>query len=414
MATHSRRPERVAQLTGRSSELSVLDRLIDAVRAGQSRVLVVSGEPGAGKTALLDYLAGRADGCRVERAAGVESEMELAFMPVSASAVRGCGGTGPARPAARAPAGGAADRVRPERGPGSGSFPGRPGRAGPAVGGGRTAAAGVRGGRRTVAGPGLGAGAGVRRPAAGRRPGGPGVRSPGSRCGSAWIAPADGRGTAGTRRACAAGLGAGRASGRAGAGPVRGRDARKSAGAAGAVPGGDAGRAGRRVRPTGCTARCGIARGANRGEFRAADPGPGPRQQTLAAAGGGRPVRRLPAGMAGRREARDPAPGVDTGGRGFGGLASSSALRCGSGIRWYVPRPTSQHRCRTARKCTARWPKPPIHWPIRIAGPGTGPRPRPGQTRTSPRNSRARRGGPRPGAGSAAAASHFWLRAGHR
>ena len=79
MATHSRRPGRVAQLTGRSSELSVLDRLIDAVRAGQSRVLVVSGEPGAGKTALLDYLAGRADGCRVERAAGVESEMELAF-----------------------------------------------------------------------------------------------------------------------------------------------------------------------------------------------------------------------------------------------------------------------------------------------------------------------------------------------
>ena len=79
MATHSRRPGRAAQLTGRSSELSVLDRLIDAVRAGQSQVLVVSGEPGVGKTALLDYLAGRASGCRVERAAGVQSEMELAF-----------------------------------------------------------------------------------------------------------------------------------------------------------------------------------------------------------------------------------------------------------------------------------------------------------------------------------------------
>jgi DNA-binding CsgD family transcriptional regulator/tetratricopeptide (TPR) repeat protein len=79
MATYPRRPGPVAQLTGRSSELSVLDGLIDAVRAGQSRVLVVSGEPGAGKTALLDYLAGRADGCRVERASGVESEMELAF-----------------------------------------------------------------------------------------------------------------------------------------------------------------------------------------------------------------------------------------------------------------------------------------------------------------------------------------------
>jgi len=81
MATHSRRPGRAAQLTGRSSELSVLDRLIDAVRAGQSRVLVVSGEPGIGKTVLLEYLAGRGSGawCRVARAAGVQSEMELAF-----------------------------------------------------------------------------------------------------------------------------------------------------------------------------------------------------------------------------------------------------------------------------------------------------------------------------------------------
>jgi DNA-binding CsgD family transcriptional regulator len=79
MATHSRPPGRVAQLTGRSSEMGVLDRLIEAVRAGQSQVLVITGEPGVGKTALLDYLAGRADRCRVERVAGVQSEMELAF-----------------------------------------------------------------------------------------------------------------------------------------------------------------------------------------------------------------------------------------------------------------------------------------------------------------------------------------------
>jgi DNA-binding CsgD family transcriptional regulator/tetratricopeptide (TPR) repeat protein len=49
------------------------------VRAGQGRALVVRGEPGVGKTALLDYLAERASRCLVARAAGVQSEMELAF-----------------------------------------------------------------------------------------------------------------------------------------------------------------------------------------------------------------------------------------------------------------------------------------------------------------------------------------------
>ncbi|MGC1805351.1 MAG: ATP-binding protein, partial [Mycobacterium sp.] len=66
-------------LVGRHRERAVLDRLIDAVRAGESRALVVSGEAGVGKTALLDYLAGQASECRVERAAGVQSEMELPF-----------------------------------------------------------------------------------------------------------------------------------------------------------------------------------------------------------------------------------------------------------------------------------------------------------------------------------------------
>ena len=49
------------------------------MRAGEGRALVVRGEPGVGKTMLLDYVAGRASGCRVARAAGVQSEMELAF-----------------------------------------------------------------------------------------------------------------------------------------------------------------------------------------------------------------------------------------------------------------------------------------------------------------------------------------------
>jgi DNA-binding CsgD family transcriptional regulator len=66
-------------LTGRRSEREVLDRLIRAVRSGQSRALVVRGEAGVGKTALLEYLVEQGSGCRVVRAAGVQSEMELAF-----------------------------------------------------------------------------------------------------------------------------------------------------------------------------------------------------------------------------------------------------------------------------------------------------------------------------------------------
>jgi DNA-binding CsgD family transcriptional regulator len=69
----------VRGLTDRRAERGVLDGLAEAVRAGESRVLVVHGEPGVGKTALLEYLAARAAGCRVLRVSGVESEMELAF-----------------------------------------------------------------------------------------------------------------------------------------------------------------------------------------------------------------------------------------------------------------------------------------------------------------------------------------------
>jgi AAA ATPase domain len=69
---------RSAQMVGRSREISVLDGLVSAVRAGESRVLVVRGEAGVGKTALLEHLAGHAAGCRVVRAAGVQSEMEFA------------------------------------------------------------------------------------------------------------------------------------------------------------------------------------------------------------------------------------------------------------------------------------------------------------------------------------------------
>jgi DNA-binding CsgD family transcriptional regulator len=79
MAAGSPRRDRAALLRGRSRELSVLGTFVDGIRTCQSRVLVMRGELGIGKTALLDCLAGLASGCRVVRAAGVQPEMELAF-----------------------------------------------------------------------------------------------------------------------------------------------------------------------------------------------------------------------------------------------------------------------------------------------------------------------------------------------
>lgn len=68
-----------SQLRNRRAEQAVLDELVEAVRAGESRALVVYSEPGVGKTALLDYLTTRASGCRLVRTAGIQSEMELTF-----------------------------------------------------------------------------------------------------------------------------------------------------------------------------------------------------------------------------------------------------------------------------------------------------------------------------------------------
>ena len=66
-------------MRGREGEFAVLDEMVAAVRDGQSRTLVVRGEAGVGKTALLDYAIRSASGLRVLRAVGVESEMELPF-----------------------------------------------------------------------------------------------------------------------------------------------------------------------------------------------------------------------------------------------------------------------------------------------------------------------------------------------
>jgi DNA-binding CsgD family transcriptional regulator len=69
-------------LRGRRAECGVLDGLLEGVRGGRSAVLVVRGEAGVGKTALLDYLVESAPDLRSVRAAGVEAERELAFAGV--------------------------------------------------------------------------------------------------------------------------------------------------------------------------------------------------------------------------------------------------------------------------------------------------------------------------------------------
>ncbi|HEX3792108.1 MAG TPA: AAA family ATPase [Pseudonocardiaceae bacterium] len=69
----------MAGLIGRRVECAALDQLISAVRSGASQALVVHGEPGVGKTALLDYTAVHAPNVRIMRAGGVQAEMELPF-----------------------------------------------------------------------------------------------------------------------------------------------------------------------------------------------------------------------------------------------------------------------------------------------------------------------------------------------
>ena len=66
-------------LWGRQRERAALSQLLFDVRSGRSRALVLRGEPGIGKTALLDDLCAQAGGVVLVRGAGVESEAELAY-----------------------------------------------------------------------------------------------------------------------------------------------------------------------------------------------------------------------------------------------------------------------------------------------------------------------------------------------
>jgi DNA-binding CsgD family transcriptional regulator len=72
-------PGRQPALLGRATECAVLDELVAAIHRGESRALVLQGEAGIGKTALLEYMLASASDLTILRAAGVESEMELAY-----------------------------------------------------------------------------------------------------------------------------------------------------------------------------------------------------------------------------------------------------------------------------------------------------------------------------------------------
>jgi DNA-binding CsgD family transcriptional regulator len=78
MATGSGLPG-AARLWGREQECALLDEFVSSVRRGESRSLVITGEAGIGKTALLHYVVESAVAMSIVRATGVESEMELAY-----------------------------------------------------------------------------------------------------------------------------------------------------------------------------------------------------------------------------------------------------------------------------------------------------------------------------------------------
>ena len=79
MPPGSASPGRATSLIGRDTECTELDSLLGALRRGESRSLVVRGEAGVGKTALLEYLTERASDCRIINVTAVQSEIEIAF-----------------------------------------------------------------------------------------------------------------------------------------------------------------------------------------------------------------------------------------------------------------------------------------------------------------------------------------------
>ena len=96
-------------LLDRHFEREELDRALATAREGSSAVLVLRGEPGVGKTALLDYAVDAAGGLAVVRLVGIESERELASPPCTSS----CGRSSNAWMPSPVPVPGIGYRLRP-------------------------------------------------------------------------------------------------------------------------------------------------------------------------------------------------------------------------------------------------------------------------------------------------------------
>ena len=160
VSVRARCPPPVPGFLGRTSEREVLDGLLANVRGGQSDVLVIRGEAGIGKTALLRYAARQAAGFRVAQVTGVEAEMELPFAGIHqlcAPMLDRLDALPRPQRDALSVALGCRDRRRP------GPVPGRTGRAQPVVCRRRGAAAALSRGGRAVARCRLGPGPRLRR-----------------------------------------------------------------------------------------------------------------------------------------------------------------------------------------------------------------------------------------------------------
>ena len=347
---------------------------------------------GSARPRCSGYLSAAAEGCRIARAAGVESEMELAFAGLHALCAPMLGRLGrlPSPAARRAEHG-----VRHERRSPAGSLPGRPGRPQPAGRRRRGAAARLHRRRRAVARSNVRADARVRGATPSGGAGGTGVRAARvrRRARARRTAGARDRGPGRRRRPPAAGRDDPRAARRTGAAPDPRRGRRQPARAARADARGQAARGRGRIR----AARGGAAEQPHRAGLRApAGAAPG-RDPAPAPAGGGGAARRRAAAVARGRAAS--ASGARRRERPRRQAWSRSARACGSAIRSSVRPPTGPRPHPSDARSIARSPTRPTRGSTRIAGRGTALARPTGPTRPWPASWSARPTGRRAVAG---------------